>query len=457
MKKEVLVVGVAIALLSGLTSTPAVAQVQAETSGAKAPASGEYLLSDFGDVSTPADIKTTLAKAIESIQAKGGGTLIIPPTADRSVSIINDIQTVVPQNDPKPPVTIIDRRGGYENVLVPSIGKKTATGWNGLTVQRDLNFQGPGIGPWITSMAMGIENNVTHGTSSYLHMSDGVTSKGKDVRIYLRTERGIYVGQYLNYYTNGYGGNWEGITIKSIGWDKERKQYYATADLASDHTANSFLSNKSIASSLGINAWSNADSQTDGDIKLIRRHYANGDSFLYSGQYLYQSDILSQVGDEGGVIFNAEAQHDPSPFFSTVESVNPAQDEVVFAPGVSGAQKLASSRPLINMNPKKWITAGTVKIVGADEQSGVIIQNPAIDAAVAVEDGVDLRNFKYKFRSKPGEAEKLTITSWDGKPFRQFKYPYKGRAYPSLIHNGANWLGGRIIASAEAGPQVPAG
>ncbi len=164
------------------------------------PVSGEYLLTDFGDVSTPKAILATVDKAIQAIEAKGGGTLVIPPSVDQSVNIQNTAETqrlhgwVV-----KPTVTILDRRAGYEKTLVPSIGKWSPSGWFGLGVRRELNFDGPGLSSWGNSQAVSIENRVIQGASSYLHPVQGAVSAGKDARMYLYTERGLFVGQYLNY------------------------------------------------------------------------------------------------------------------------------------------------------------------------------------------------------------------------------------------------------------------
>lgn len=435
-------------------------------------AGGEYILNDFGDVSTPAAIQATIVKAIAAIKARGGGRLIIPPGIDQSVNIQNSSQTARTPGYVNPPeVTIIDRRGGYDKIVVPSIGKWAPTGLAGTTIRRELNVQGPGVNSWGTSQALSIENRIIHGSSSYLHPTRNAVAKGNDVRIYLYTERGLFVGQYLNYYFGPtYASGSEPITVKSIGWDTEQKQFFITADVTKDHSAAAYLSNKNMVGSLNIDSVSVADNQTAGDFNVIRRQYANGDSFLIGGQYLYQGDVLTQGGDEAGVIFNAEPQSDPNPFYSKVESVDSANDAIVFAPGASYVQKLSSSRPLINMNPKKWITSGTVKIVGQDNWGGFMAQAPDFDRANAIKNGIDLTNFHYTFKLKPGEktgavvyggaspyanlykeGEIPSIITWDGKPVLRFKYPYQGRAYPSLHMNATNYLGGRIIASADCG------
>lgn len=434
-------------------------------------ANGEYLLNDFGDVSTPQAIQATVDKAVEQIKARGGGFLIVPPGINPDVDIHNYSETVRVHGTGKPTVTILDRRSGNTKTLVPPIGRWSTSGWWGSLLRRELNIDGPGFSSWGNSQVMGIDNRIVHGTSSYLQPTPLAASKGKDQRVYVYTERGIYVGQYLNYYGGPYyAGGFEPITVKSIGWDAEKKLYYFTADLNLEHNGG-FLSNKNMVGSLNIESNQNADNQTAGDVAVVRRQYAHGDSFLIEGQYVYQGDVLTQMGDEGGVIFDAQPQQDPDPFHGTVESIDTANDAVVFQPNCLNVQKLASSRPIINMNPKKWVTAGTVKIVGQDLLGGYMIQDPHYDIADAVKNGIDLKNFKFTFTLKPGEKtgsqywggsaafENLykagkpipSIITWDGHPVKKFKYPYQGRAYPSLHQGGYNHLGGRIIASADCG------
>lgn len=64
-------------------------------------------------------------------------------------------------------------------------------------------------------------------------------------------------------------------------------------------------------------------------------------------------------GGRGG----ADIYNDVNPFHSTVEAVDWQKQELVYAPGAVRNHTLGTSRPLINENPEKWVTAGTVHIV----------------------------------------------------------------------------------------------
>ena len=72
---------------------------------------------------------------------------------------------------------------------------------------------------------------------------------------------------------------------------------------------------------------------------------------------------MSAAGDEGALTFAADIFNDLSPFHSTVESVNRRKQELVYAPGSVQNHTLGTSRPLINLNRKKWVTSGRVHIV----------------------------------------------------------------------------------------------
>lgn len=470
-KKQLLVAGLValpmLAYASDAPGTPPVAIKSVPTDP-----KGEYLLSDFGDVTNIKTLQQLVDAACTAIVAKGGGILIVPPGAAADVQLENNSQTQRESGlDVKAAVTINDRRGGYDNVIVPTIGKWTPNGWMGQGQRRTYNFQGPGAGPWGISSATGIENRIVHGTSSYLHPTVLGAPAGKDSKVYLRTVRGIFTGQFLNFYFGpAYAGGYETIVVKTIGWDPERKLSYLTADLTKEHLDGAHLSNKNMVGGVQIDSSLNADQQTGGEFGLVRKQYANGDSFLISAIYCYQGDQITQLGDEGGVVYNAEVAQDADPFNSVVESVDWSKDSLTFKPGQSNVEKLASSRHLINMNDKKWISAGTVKIVGSDDWSGMILNAPGFDSADVIKNGLDMTKFKFTRPAKAGEDLSVydtggnkvhpdtatgkvlvpTLKTWMGVPVKKLKHVYQGRSYPTLI-NGYNWMGGRIIASADCG------
>jgi hypothetical protein len=408
---------------------------------------GEYALGDFGDIRTAASAQATLEQACRWIIDNGGGVLVVPTTAPEELVVQNSYQN---DRESGPTVTILDRRKGYEITHLPAVGQRTPTGWYGAYDYRLINMQPRGLPFQGTHEMQGLRNAVVRGASSYMQLTSEAVEKGADRRIYVPSIRGIFVGQYLTLtgQRGAYQPPFDRIWVKSIGWDAERKLNYLVADLEHDHPAGCILYNKHVTGSMNISSTANADNQTM-ELQVTRRQYAHGDSFLISGNYIYQGDVFSGLGDEQGVVLNAEVMQDPDPFHSVVESVDWADDALVFAPGPCNVQKLATSRAIINMNSNKWITGGHVVIVPPEDWGGHTIHNPAYDAKAFVDDGIDLAKFSYTFK-KDGE-EAPSITTWDGHPLRRFTYAYQNKAYPSLVDGWVNNLGGAIIGSADCG------
>lgn len=413
---------------------------------------GEYVLTDFGDASTPQAAQATLDKAAAWIVANGGGLLVIPPTAAPQWEVRNIVQK---DRESGPTVTIVDRRKGYEQRHVPSVGQVTPTGWYGQYLYRTINMEGHGLPFQGNHEIMGVRNAVVRGASSYMQITSAPVEKGKDRRIYVPTIRSIFVGQYLTLTGKRftYEPPLDRLWVKAIGWDAEKKLHYLVADLEHDHPAGAILYNKHVTGSITMDSTANCDNQTM-EFQVTRHQYAHGDSFLISGSYVYQGDVFSGLGDERGVVLNAEVMFDADPFHSKVESVDWSRDAIVFEPGVCNVQKLSTSRAIINMNSNKWLTAGTVTIVPPEDWGGHVIKNPAFRAEDCIENGIELSRFPMTFE-RDGKTG-LSITTWNDLPLKQFKYTYKGKTYPSIIHEGVNYLGGYIEATADCGwgPEV---
>ena len=412
---------------------------------------GEYLLTAFGDTATPAAAQATLDAACNWIIANGGGLLTVPPGVTPGLAVRNLYQR---DRESGPTVTVRDLRNGYEVRHLPSVGQASPTGWYGQYLYRLVNMAGHGL-PFQGSHDMvGLRNAVVRGGSSYMQWTSAPAAKGADQRIYVPSIRGIFVGQYLTFCGSPlYGQPIDRIWVKAIGWDAERRLHYLVADLDNDHPKGAILYNKHVVGSLGVEATANCDNQTM-EFQVTRRQYAHGDSFLISGGYVYQGDVFSGLGDENGVVLNAEVCFDPDPFHGVVASVDWARDAIAFRGGVCNVQKLATSRAIINMNPEKWLTAGTVFIVPPDNWSGMLVANPAFDAHTVIAEGLDLAKFPLTWQDQG--QEKPGLTTWQGQPVRAVRYPFRGRAYPSLITDNVNYIGGCIIGSPDCGwgPEV---
>ncbi len=416
---------------------------------------GTYLLSDFGEIRKMPAAGETLDKAAAWITAHGGGVLVVPAGTAKELVIRNQYQTLRP-NAVTPVLTIIDRRGGMVVTHPPQIGLTMPfefSGWTGTKTDRTLDTYPDFLPHWGSHTVSAINNTVLRGSSSVLRTCEVVKKAGSEVWVYPETIRGIFPAQRLSFTMPGVSTS---IEVKDIYWDTARKQSYFTADIP-EVQANGAgqLSNKSNVGSMLITTAHNADSQSF-DFHVWREQYGHGDAFVISGWFAYQGDVMSSRGDENGVVLNAEIEGDIDAFTAKVESVDWANDALKFATGARNANKLGTSRPLINLNEKKWITAGSVLIVGAEDWSGMIVRNPAVQNKVDdyITWGITPDRFPMTYTDEQGHHPSLT--TWDGKPVREFRYVYKGKTYPSLITRGANYLGGRIIGSPDCGwtPEV---
>ncbi len=406
--------------------------------GLQAAETGEYYLSDFGPVGTPAQAQAAYVQAADQIIKAGGGLLVVPPTAPKEWSLVNTFQQ---NRNGEPTVTVLDLRNGYQTYVLPPIGSVSPPGWAGQRLTRTINVREnePGLSSHGCYQVQEVRSLVPHGSSSYNQWTVAETPAGKDQRVYLPTSRGTFVGQTLNI---SQPGGYEVFTVKSVGWDLEKSLPYITGDFEKDHPKGSLVWNKHVTGIMYLENNTQANTQTM-DFQVTRKQYAQGDCFVVSASMFNQGDVFSGGGDEVACIYNAETVYDAQSFHSIVESKDPQGDTVVFtAAGTEHPDKLASCRALINMNEKKWITAGTVKIVPPDDWAGMFADPSILDPDGRTVDLARLTAYK---------GDKPALTTWQGNPVKSLAYTYQGKAYPSLIVENRNLMGGRIIGSPDCG------
>ena len=317
-------------------------------------------LAEFGDLATAESAQAALEAGIEALLKAGGGVLEVPANAPKGLVVRNEIQKKINE----PTVTIVDCRDGYVKTCLPSIGKHQTCVWAGNRLERRLNLGQTSLPHCGVYSNQAIQNYMISGASSYMHTLTEPVKTGEDVRCYVDTIRGIWIGQFLNVTGKpmSYAQPYDRIHVKTIGWDADRRRNFFTCDLEHDHPAGAIVYNKHVVNSLQIEGWSNCDNQSM-ELQVTRRHYAVGDSFVISGMLFYMGDVFSGFGDEGAIVLNAETVGEINGFHSTVEALDPSKDEITYAPGKTNPHILSNSRPLVNMNRKKWLTAGTVLIV----------------------------------------------------------------------------------------------
>ena len=393
-------------------------------------------------------LKRHMDKASKWIIANGGGLLIVPSGVAVNLEIKN-----IYQNDRKsgPTVTIIDRRKGYEIRHLPQVGKNSPIGWVGNYQSRKLNMK-KSLAHCGGTHVNGYRNTLIKGAISYDQVIEKAVKKGKNVRIDVPSIRGLAPSMYLTLTGKSwsYAAPYDRLRVKTVAYDPKSKRNYITADLKYDHPKGALLYNKNVTGSLSIETSSNCDNQTWGELAVVKRQYAQGDNCNIASMYTYQGDVFSGLGDERGVGIDSQIAQDIDPFYGVVEKVNWKNDAITIKPGICNIHKLATSRPLINMNKKKWITGGKVRIVSPKDWGGEIIKNPAMSAEDIHKNGIEVKKAKFTFVDKNGKTQP-SIIDYNNHPVYKFKHVYKGRAYPSIILSYTNKLGGLIEGSADCG------
>ena len=326
------------------------------------PTNGLYSLEQFGPVATAAEADAALKKAGDAIIAAGGGVLVIPRGAPAGWKPENVSQYAWRKPAPPAPasqgwgqsagVTLLDYRDGTVKVYVPQA--------TGLELVRTLRMEGQGMGHWGTYPMLTLEERLTRGSASYRDWMTQDVKAGEDARVYPRTMRGIFPGMFLN--TNDGNDKLRRIYVKALGFDKERNAPYFTTSIDIDTPVKgTLLHNKSNTSLLHMESNSHVENQTM-DVTVDRHNYSQGDNYLFFANFNYMSDVHSTAGDENGVCYAAFVHGECNVFRGQVDGRNAQAQEVKYT-AAANAHTLGSGRPLINLNPKKWVAGGSVVIV----------------------------------------------------------------------------------------------
>ena len=364
-----------------------------------------YSLKEFGETTHPGQAEETYKKAMAELTEKGGGILYIPQDitvgakfeniARRSYAgDPNHLQDILDFWYYSPAVFVVDNRKGNMDLLVPQItGRERGIG-GGIRLYRTLRLKhGDSIPHAKKDPVLTIQNRVVHGTVSYRDALALPAKAGKDVRFYVHNIRGIFEGMYLNVSAKvpQEGSKWlkrigRAIVVKEIGYDKEKKLPYFTTDTDTDWPAGTDMQNKTHNPSIFVENSYHTPNQTF-DVYVRHREYGNGDSYVIHGTLDYMGGVNSGGGDENAALYTGYINGICNSFTAKVKSLDPANRALIFENGMN-AQTLSSTRPLINLNEKKWITQGKVIIVPAESQT----------------DGSDTGKYKYLGKTYPSSV-----------------------------------------------------
>lgn len=358
-----LAAGVAV---SAWAQAPVSAGVSAPVgAGSNAPVADSgpfYSLDQFGPVGNASNAQATLDIAAKAVMAGGGGVIVIPAKAASNWTPRNNSQREL--RTPAPPesakswksgdgVTVFDARGNMPRLFPPQS--------TGLSIERVMNLaQGESLSFWGYYPMVRMRNTILHGSTSYRDWLQEEVQPGKDQRFYLATIRGVFPGMFLSL---GEYGEVERLYVKSLGYDQAKKMWYFTADALFRHPKGDIFSNKNHVSILDLQSNSHNENQTF-DVRLWRHNYSQGDNYLFDARFKYMGDVHSTSGDENGVIYAAFVESLTGIFRAKVERWDPVSGELVYKNALERTpDTLGSGRPIINLNPAKLITNGTVMIV----------------------------------------------------------------------------------------------
>jgi len=358
-----------------VSATTGTASVPAGNPGPAEPAgSAVYYLNQFGKIKTPQGAQAAFEAASEAIQNGGGGLLIIP----------NDtVAGWVPKNQgqhelriPPAPAPAKTWREGPGMMVFDPRGKQPTfhpAPITGLNIRRVLDLpEGESLPHWNYNPMLNFENVIARGSTSYHDWLQEDVEPGENARFYVATIRGLFPGMFIN--ANAWS-TVERLYVKSLGYDREKRAWYLVAETTKPFKKGILLSNKNHVNILKMETSSHNENQTF-DIHLLRKNYSQGDNYLLDARFRYMGDVHSTAGDENGVIYAAFIQAELNAFKSTVDKWTPETGELVFKGGANAAT-LGSGRPLLNMNPKKWVTAGDAYIVRPAQSETDPLNEPA--------------------------------------------------------------------------------
>ncbi len=335
--------------------------LRAQTNAPAAKDAAIFSLEQFGPVNSVDTAEATFQKASDAIIAAGGGIIVIPAQVPDSWVPKNtsqhELRTPTAPAQTKswktgPGLTVVDVRGSTTKVMPPQA--------DGMVIQRTLNLApGESLPHWGYFPLLSLKNTILHGSTSYHDWLQEPVTAGKDQRFYVATIRGIFPGEFVNGLQ--YSGGVPRLCVKSLGYDQAKKSWYFVADTDVDVQKGALISNKNHVNVLSMETFSHTENQTF-DVRMWRHNYSQGDNYLFDARFKYMSDVHSTAGDENGVLYAAFVESETAIFRGKIEKWSPETGELKYQSGPTGGT-LGSGRPIINLNPAKWITGGSVMIV----------------------------------------------------------------------------------------------
>ncbi len=321
---------------------------------------GGYVLSQFGPIDTPENAAKAFASAEAAILAAGGGVLLIPITAAPGWRPLSTLQNQIRIPEPPAPASKTWRAGpGYTIIDLrhPEILPPSSTG---LMIKRQLKIaDGQSLPHWTHDSLLFARQSLLRGGSSYQGSTPTGAAKGSNLKLPVSSVQGLFPGQTL-YTTRDATG--PSATVESIDYDTQTRSWFATVDTTGIIPKDAPLYASSNAAMVHGETWSHNENQTF-DMMLWRHNFSQGTNELVKTRFHYMGDNQPHAIDGGSVLMNARSISDVRPFTGKAESFDAASHTLVFSSDADNADTLGSGRPIINLNPEKCITAGSIFIM----------------------------------------------------------------------------------------------
>ncbi|MGH7870334.1 MAG: hypothetical protein ACREP9_22500 [Candidatus Dormibacteraceae bacterium] len=339
-----------------------------------------FQLADFGDVTTlekAQDAFAAATKAALSCQPNPGGVIQISPQTTPEFTVRTST----------PLISVIDDRNGVHLIQASEEGNKSADVLSGsagypraTTLLRRTRTDPETSYPRGNDAAQSILQRTIHGASSIrTTLLFSVRENTANAKWYPRGITGFFVGQR---FVATASGNTQ-YTVTGLGWDPNPPHSPSTLGpsgplpyfVADTHDtaipAGDLVTNKSFLNSLSLVNESHCGNQCAGALAIRHSSYSQGDTFGVSQQTVYMGDVISAGGDEGGVCFSASIINDLANFRATVSDFavdstlpppttglaqTPTGEGTLTYEGGSNTERLGTCRPIINLNPDKWIS-----------------------------------------------------------------------------------------------------
>lgn len=344
------------------------------------PLSGIYPLSAFGPVKSPAEAQAAMEKAVKEL--KSGGVILL----DREVAPGYYPLSIPQQNFGLPGITVVDIRQGKLQFILPSLGMRmpqNPSGYSAFMLDRTINQDA--VNPNGLNSVMRISDRVIKGTTSYFQPAKRAekTDDPETMKVYVPSIKGLSAGLELivqmgregtSYGEKSFDANVP-ATVESLGFDDATREYYVVMRKKNPRQAWAkvlSMINKSSTNSLYIQEITHADQENAGTISIDKYAYGQGDNFGVGMTYLYMGNVMSTGGDENGNAFTANIWHFLDSFIGKVEKYDAASGELHFDAAAANSNTLGTSRPMINLNPDKWLTGGRIVIESRYQEDGSI-------------------------------------------------------------------------------------